>query len=101
MCMQKKCIVVLLTVNKINNFRNIGYSKKTRERGEKKRMVATTDRLMAGIIQATQDIIQGLTVSAGALNIEPEIIFQLCFTSNHKTNHRTILQGNKNKCKMN
>lgn len=40
-------------------------------------MVATTDRLMACIIQATQDIIQGLTVSAGALHTEPEILFQL------------------------
>lgn len=94
--MQKKLqIVVLLTVCKQNKYFQ-EYTARSQKRGREKKknlMVATTDRLMAGIIQATQDIIQGLTVSAGALHIEPEIIFQLCLTSNHKTNHRTKLQG--------
>lgn len=79
---KKKNCSVINYVNKINTFRNI------QQEAKKK-----TDRLMAGIIQATQDFIQGLTVSAGALHTEPEIIFQLCFTSNHKTNYRTKLQG--------
>lgn len=55
-------------------------------------MVATTDKLMAGIIQATQDIIQGLTVSAGLYTLKQKLYFSCA-------SHQIIKQITEQNCR--
>ncbi len=72
---KKKNCSVINYVNKINTFRNIQQEAK-KEREEKKEPYGGNHWQIDGcIIQATQDIIQGLTVSAGLTTLKQKLYF--------------------------